>query len=739
MRELGSGDPFDLVRIDYREKIYEAWAPLGFLVHVAPTNAFTVGALSVIEGLLAGNICFLKTGGADSLFAQLLLHRLGALDLTGTLAAHIYVARISSAKQDLLRAIFSNADGVAAWGGETGIEGTRKLAPLSARFVDWGPKISFAYFARGSFENVSAVDAVAREICLLEQQACSSPQCVFVETEDRAVLDAFANRLAASLQAISPGVPRLAPGPAERAEITQVTEVARAEAALDLAHVIESDDGTWRILVEYASGLRASPLYRTVWVKPLPRAKILRVLRPLRAYLQTTGVVCEDRDLAELTHLLIQAGVLRVTAGGRMLESYVGEPHDGVYALPRYCRRISLQSTTDVARISDLAELAVGARVEHAPILTKEAFQDFRVDDRYSELFFKSGGSSGEPKLSVFTYADYHEQMRLAAEGLLAAGLDPARDRCMNLFFGGGLYGGFVSFFTILETLRARQFPMAAHADHEFVAQTIVDQKITTLLGMPSYLMQLFSKNDATFKKYCGVEKIFYGGEHLGETQKRKFHSDYGVKLIRSATYGSVDAGPLGYQCVNSDGSAHHLHARLHRLEILELDRDEPATPGEPGRLIFTSLIRQGQRIERYEVGDLGRWIPDPCPCGRTSPRFELLGRHGDVFRIGSGFLTYGKFSRYLEDRLEFNGELQLVLSDGTPEILTLRTTSAHPPARLREILLEEYTDLREIVVSDGTLALEIVSVQPEELARTSGSGKLLHIVDRRAASQAKL
>lgn len=91
-------------------------------------------------------------------------------------------------------------------------------------------------------------------------------------------------------------------------------------------------------------------------------------------------------------------------------------------------------------------------------IMEKADFQLQQVKDDYSDLFFYSGGSSGEPKLSVFTYADYHRQMELAAEGLYAAGLNPSTDRCMNLFYAGSLYGGFVSFFTILEKLECHTF-----------------------------------------------------------------------------------------------------------------------------------------------------------------------------------------------------------------------------------------------------------------------------------------
>ncbi len=53
LRELGTRQPEEIRLV--QENVFEGWAPLGFLVHVAPSNVPTVGALSVIEGLLSGN------------------------------------------------------------------------------------------------------------------------------------------------------------------------------------------------------------------------------------------------------------------------------------------------------------------------------------------------------------------------------------------------------------------------------------------------------------------------------------------------------------------------------------------------------------------------------------------------------------------------------------------------------------------------------------------------------------
>lgn len=743
VRELGSKEPLAAVRSGFREAHFESWAPLGTLVHVAPTNAASVGALSVLEGLLVGNFNVLKIGGQDGTFAAHFLATLAAREPTGALARRVVAVRVSSKDQETMARLVAVADGIAAWGSEEAVAGIRKLAPPHARFVDWGPKISFAYLTRAAALNAEVVQKLAEEIVLVEQQACSSPQVAYVDLDPKAEKDAlvaFAERLAAALLELS----RTRPAPeldrAERAEITNVVQVTRLEQYLEdgLTHVIDGSRDGYRVLVDFRSALRASPLNRTIWIKGLPRAEIVRTLRPMRAYLQTVGLAAPAEDYPALAEAFVRAGALRVAEIGSMLGSYAGEPHDGVYALPRYARRISYQPGESMAGVSSLAQLAApaapGLAMAEKPVLTKAGFQAHEVAAEHSHLFFKSGGSSGEPKLSIFTYDDYHRHMALAARGLYAAGLDPRHDRCMNLFFAGGLYGGFVSFFTILEMMRAVQLPMAANMDMEDVAQVLVKQRVNVLLGMPSYILQLFHRNDELLARERVVKKIFYGGEHFNEAQQKHFRERYGVELIRSATYGSVDAGPLGYQCRSCEGVTHHLHSELHSLEILELEKDAPVGKGEVGRLVFTSRVREGQDLARYEIGDVGRWVPGRCASGIAAPRFELLGRTGDVFRIGSEFFNYRKMTKILADHCAYSGEVQLELfsESAREEIRVLVDREGLDLMAMRRALLDHYGELSTVVEDEGLLSLTVKVVLGEEMERTKGSGKLRAVVDRR-------
>ncbi|PKW11091.1 Phenylacetate-coenzyme A ligase PaaK, adenylate-forming domain family [Streptomyces sp. 1222.5] len=739
-RELGGLRPERLTRPDARETVYESWAPVGLLVHIAPSNAAAVAPLSVVEGLLAGNLNVLKTSSADSGLAAELLTALGAADPGGLIAERVVVLRFASSRRDWLRTLCGQADAIAVWGGEDAVRAVGELAPPGCRVVEWGHRISFAYLTPGAAADDALLDALAADVCRFEQQACSSPQVVYLDTGDTEELFAFAARFAERLAKVSDARPAPLPGTAEQAEISTVQQLARLEQHLGLTRVFAAEDGSWRVLADTRPALDASPLHRSVWVKPLPRAALVATLRPMRRYLQTAAVGGDRSDLAALSRALLAAGVTRVTPVGSMLDGYEGEPHDGVYALQRYSRRVGVRAPGadfgDVACLDDLVAPPVLPPAPDAPLLGKEGVQRAlaTLDPRHAHLYFRSGGSTGAPALSVFTCDDYDNQMRAAAHGLLTAGFDPARDRAANLFYCGGMYGSFISFFSILERLDATQIPMAAGPDHALVAEALVAHRVDTVFGMPSYLWQLFHAEADRLRAYGGVKKVFYGGEHFTAEQRQVLHEEFGVETIRSAAYGSTDLGPLGYQCTACEGSVHHVLTDLHTLEILDPLQDRPVAPGEPGRLVFTSRARSGQRLERYEIGDLGRAVEGPCACGSHVPRLELLGRHGDVVRVGTYFVNYRRVLRAAQERLAYHGEVQLLVAPGTGrELLTVRLDEqyAGDAAAAREALAAEVPELAA-AEAEGLLAVAVETVPRAAFARTATSGKLRTVVDLR-------
>ncbi|QWF84668.1 acyl-CoA reductase [Amycolatopsis sp. CA-230715] len=740
MRELGGVDPARLARFDFTRTIFEAWVPVGLLAHVASGNAPAVGALSAIEGLLSGNLNVLKTSGGE-LFTADVLAALAEKDPSGAIAERIIVLHFPSSRTDWLRRMCAPADAVAVWGGEEALSGVAEHVRPGARLVDWGPKLSFAYLTSDAWTSREVLHGVAADICRLDQQACSSPQVIYLDTADETQVFAFAERFAGVLAEVVPLGDRREPSAAEWAEITNTTVVARLEEHLGLTKVLAAEDGGWRVIADTRAALRASPLHRTVWVKPLPRNELTTTLRPMRRYLQTVGIGADRRDTAVLARLMVGTGAQRVTVPGAMLSGYAGEPHDGVYALQRYSRRVDVQLDDRFRADAALDDFEHGGQLPapEVSVTPKSAFETLQEHGR-GEVFFHSGGSSGEPKVSAFTWADYDEHMRFGAESLLATGLDPRTDRVMNLFFGGHMYGSYTSFFSALERLGAIQFPMGGEWGRlPEIAKSIVDYQVDVLMTVPSFIIRLFTECGDVLRRYRGVRKIFYAGEHFGDAQMRWLREEFGVEMVRSAAYGGVDAGPMGYQCLESPSRVHHLFTGLHTLEILDGESDRPVPDGEPGRLVFTAHTRRGQRLERYEIGDLGRWLDEPCACGRRSPRFELLGRVGDVFRIAAQTMNYRRFVRIAEEAFGYSGALQLVLTeDADGDQLTIRIEPGHSRADVEREFLARYDQLAEAVEQDRLLRLHCETAPLSAFEKTTTSGKLIAVVEHRARSLQK-
>lgn len=99
--------------------------------------------------------------------------------------------------------------------------------------------------------------------------------------------------------------------------------------------------------------------------------------------------------------------------------------------------------------------------------------------------------------------------------------------------------------------------------------------------------------------------------------------------------YGLVELSDFAWHCERRDGL--HVSADTHLVEILGED-GQPVPSGVSGRIVCTDLIARTMPMLRYETGDRGALIDDPCPCGRTFPRLVgLAGRAADVVRLPDG------------------------------------------------------------------------------------------------------
>ncbi|PHM74041.1 acyl-CoA reductase [Xenorhabdus kozodoii] len=722
-RELGQ-NAFSLRRFDYNQNRYETWKPLGLVIHITPSNAELLPFMAVIESLLVGNINGLRPSSNDNGFSAQLLAEFLTHDISGELADRVAVLPLSVAH---LAELFSQADAVSAWGSDASLASIRAQLPAGCRWIDWGHRISMAWLSPDAADDAQ-LDALADDICRYDQQACSSPQCLLVDSDDPNVLQHIGQRMAVALQRRAGSHSALKPDIQEAAEITTQTAFQQLDFAFtQVRGEIWQADG-WRVIWRHEEELAASPLFRTLQIRPAPRQHLCTILLPWRHYLQTCALITRQEHITEMSHTLFAAGISRITPAGQMHDGYSGEPHDGVYALSRLAKRVSVSLASDVmtgCAHLDVLPSSSPRGLENLPVMNKTDFQA-QAPNHKARLFFRSGGSSGTPKLAAYSYHDYHRQMQAAADGVFASGLEPATDRVMNLLYGGKLYGGMMSFFTILDKLGVAQYPMGGPTDNDFseIADFIVHQRINTLVGMPSTIHRLFLNEETKLRQYGGIRKLFLGGEHLNINQ-RNFLASFGSPLIRSTIYGSVDAGPVGHACAASEDGIFHLMADTQWLEIFNIENDHPVAEGETGRLVFTSLHREAQPIQRYDLGDLGCWIHQPCSCGLTSPRFRLKNRHGSLLRVGSIFFNLADLSEQLALPVQWIIDHN---SDGVDNIQLL--VDHADPLTVRQNLLKNPKILE--VVEGDLLNLEVIATSSAEFHRNEHSGKTPLFIDLR-------
>jgi hypothetical protein len=328
------GDTSEPLRHDGHGDIRRHRYPLGVLFHMAAGNVDGLPAYSVIEGLLAGNINILKLPSADSGLSVLLLSELCKIE--PALADFIYVFDVPSTDLASLQQFAAVADALVVWGGDEAVAAARSLAPCNTKVISWGHKLSFAYATLDATDE--DLTALAHHICQTRQLLCSSCQGIYVDTAERKLLEGFGRRFYAILRSVSAAYPPVPVGMRAKATLHLYNEELEQHIT---GNTVYRGDGV-SVLVTEESSLALSCLFRNCWVKPLPREQIVPILKGMKGYLQTCGLLCGDHDRLPLSDRLARAGVVRITEAGEMSRAIAGEAHDGDYPLRLYSRIVEI-------------------------------------------------------------------------------------------------------------------------------------------------------------------------------------------------------------------------------------------------------------------------------------------------------------------------------------------------------------------------------------------------------------
>src|SRR5271168_928954 len=307
LRELGP----DSVNGSWREEGHARLRafPLGVVGHWPAGNIEIQPVLSLTCALLGGNACLVRVPNGLVAATGLIMEKLRQIDGSGWLTERIFMASFDHSRADLHEAMARAVDGAMIWGGAEAVSQVRALPfPHWARISVFGPRLSVAALDAGAWgdrtERASWCRRVARDVWQFDQQACSSPQALFLEGGDGSDPAEFVEDLKLAFQEENRVHPRGEIHPV----LTSAICLARASWLLDDAanRAMFPESPDWTILLGRGVEIPEPVQGRTLSV--LLVDDLLDVISKFDGSIQTLGLGIKD---AQREATLAQA------AGGR--------------------------------------------------------------------------------------------------------------------------------------------------------------------------------------------------------------------------------------------------------------------------------------------------------------------------------------------------------------------------------------------------------------------------------------
>jgi phenylacetate-CoA ligase len=363
-------------------------------------------------------------------------------------------------------------------------------------------------------------------------------------------------------------------------------------------------------------------------------------------------------------------------------------------------------------------------------------------------VVFRSGGTTGTPKFSIYTQDEWNEFTTTFGQHL-AYNLFHQGDRVANLFYAGHLYASFLFIQKSLESCPTKMvhFPISGNLSPEEIVSLLVQYQVNVLAVVPSTLVNMV-EHLRKFQSDLRLSRILYGGEELYDDQRQIIASIFPKAEISSIGYASVDAGHLGYvdrKCLQRE---HLVFSESSIMEIINPDSGEVIREcGKAGRLIYTNLTRTLMPIIRYPVGDMATWVDGELVNGKfVGQKFRLEGRSEDGARVGPVTINRDDIVAILKGvpHAELVADFQMIITreskrDQLELVLGIEREFHNLTSKIEQEFIKRFYQEREMfkvaVDREGIMPLKVRAVAPCDLERNTRTGKMLRVMDRRLDS----
>lgn len=157
-------------------------------------------------------------------------------------------------------------------------------------------------------------------------------------------------------------------------------------------------------------------------------------------------------------------------------------------------------------------------------------------------------------------------------------------------------------------------------------AENIVDRinrfKPEYMIGYPGMLRHLAILKRKGFADNIQPKKIVSCGSVLDKSLQQYVEETFKTQIFDA--YGSMESGPIAFQCKHKN---YHIHSDSVHLEVLD-NNNETISSGKAGKIAVTRLYGTGTPIIRYTgLDDIITPTDKTCNCGLTGSLIERI--HG--------------------------------------------------------------------------------------------------------------
>lgn len=279
---------------------------------------------------------------------------------------------------------------------------------------------------------------------------------------------------------------------------------------------------------------------------------------------------------------------------------------------------------------------AAAGMLQELPLLSKEPIranpEAFLRDPLRGRrlLRFHTSGSTGTPIASLWTPKEFRASLALReARSAGWAGVSFGRRRAT---FSGRLVepdpksrGPFYRYNAVERQVYFSAFHLRPDTAASYV-EALRRHRVEWLTG---YAMSYFLLARMILEQRLSVPPlaaVVTTSEKVTPEMRRVMEDAYKCRVFEE--YSTVENAFFASEC---EKGRLHVSPDAGIVEILRPDGSKCAV-GETGEVVATCLIRTGQPLIRYRLGDLACWSGEICPCGRAMPVLgEVVGRIEDV------------------------------------------------------------------------------------------------------------